>query len=82
MNNANKFRKSLKSWCGLKGHKLNPIDKTPVNSEGKQCENMTIDNKTQKVFYIEVDFTEEQIKACEEHFGKDHINTNSDDLPF
>ena len=80
--NANKFRKSLKAWCELKEHNFNPIDKIAINSEGKQRKNMTIDNKTQEVFYIEVNFTEEQIKARELHFGKDNINTNSDDLPF
>ena len=80
--NANKFKKSLKAWCDLKGHKFNPIEKIAINSEGKQRKNMTIDNKTQEVFYIEVDFSEEQKKAREEHFGKGNINTSTTGLGF
>ncbi len=80
--NANKFRKSLKAWCDLKEHKFNPIEKIAINSEGKQRKNMTIDNKTQEVFYIEVNFTEEQIKARELHFKNNNINTSTVGLGF
>lgn len=74
--NAQSFKKSLDAWCKKMGYELNPVDKVPINTQGKyrMMMNNVSKQKTEEYFYIQTKNLTETVA--------NNLDTGTEDMPY
>jgi len=79
---SNNFKKSLAAWCNFMGFDFQPLDKIPIDSQGKHRKIMKIDGavsrKSQEALFIAL--SETQHNQLKESAGEE-LDTNVFDFP-